>query len=124
MALPSADIEKPAPFVTPGTLCPITTAPAPRSMSVRSGSPAAVSFAAATLGINVVANFVSAAFDISNTFPRVISFKRGGYIAAAIALLAAIVAAFYPHQFSPVGPAIARASTSRSSSSSKLPTVI
>ncbi len=48
---------------------------------------AAVSFAAATLGINVVANFVSAAFDISNVFPRVISFKRGGYIAAAIALV-------------------------------------
>ena len=48
---------------------------------------AAVSFAAATLGINVVANFVSAAFDISNVFPRRISFKRGGYIAAAIALV-------------------------------------
>ena len=48
---------------------------------------AAVSFAAATLGINVVANFVSAAFDISNVFPRAINFKRGGYIAAAIALV-------------------------------------
>jgi nucleobase:cation symporter-1, NCS1 family len=48
---------------------------------------AAVSFAAATLGINVVANFVSAAFDISNVFPRKISFKRGGYIAAGIALV-------------------------------------
>ncbi len=48
---------------------------------------AAVSFAAATLGINVVANFVSAAFDISNVFPRTISFKKGGYIAAGIALV-------------------------------------
>jgi NCS1 family nucleobase:cation symporter-1 len=48
---------------------------------------AAISFAAATLGINVVANFVSAAFDISNVFPRTISFKRGGYIAAGIALV-------------------------------------
>jgi NCS1 family nucleobase:cation symporter-1 len=48
---------------------------------------AAISFAAATLGINVVANFVSAAFDISNVFPRTISFKKGGYIAAAIALV-------------------------------------
>ncbi|HSV57866.1 MAG TPA: NCS1 family nucleobase:cation symporter-1 [Variovorax sp.] len=48
---------------------------------------AALTFAVATLGINVVANFVSAAFDISNTFPRHISFKRGGYIAAAIALV-------------------------------------
>ena len=48
---------------------------------------AAISFAAATLGINVVANFVSAAFDISNVFPRTISFKKGGYIAAGIALV-------------------------------------
>ncbi|MEO7337635.1 MAG: cytosine permease, partial [Caldimonas sp.] len=48
---------------------------------------AAISFAAATLGINVVANFVSAAFDISNIFPKRIDFKRGGYIAAAIALV-------------------------------------
>ncbi len=48
---------------------------------------AAVTFAVATLGINVVANFVSAAFDISNVFPKAISFKKGGYIAAAIALV-------------------------------------
>lgn len=48
---------------------------------------AALTFAVATLGINVVANFVSAAFDISNVFPKRISFKRGGYIAAAIALV-------------------------------------
>ena len=47
---------------------------------------AAVTFAVATLGINVVANFVSAAFDISNVFPKRIDFKRGGYIAALIAL--------------------------------------
>jgi nucleobase:cation symporter-1, NCS1 family len=48
---------------------------------------AALTFAVATLGINVVANFVSAAFDISNVFPKEISFKRGGYIAAGIALV-------------------------------------
>ncbi len=48
---------------------------------------AAVTFAVATLGINVVANFVSAAFDISNVFPRHIGFKRGGLIAALIALV-------------------------------------
>ncbi len=48
---------------------------------------AAVTFAVATLGINVVANFVSPAFDFSNVFPRVINFKRGGYIAALIALV-------------------------------------
>jgi NCS1 family nucleobase:cation symporter-1 len=54
---------------------------------------AAVTFAVATLGINVVANFVSPAFDFSNVFPRRINFKKGGYIAALIAL------ALYP--FSP-----------------------
>ncbi|NML43633.1 NCS1 family nucleobase:cation symporter-1 [Ramlibacter sp. G-1-2-2] len=48
---------------------------------------AALTFCVATLGINVVANFVSAAFDISNTFPKQISFKRGGCIAALIALV-------------------------------------
>jgi NCS1 family nucleobase:cation symporter-1 len=48
---------------------------------------AALTFAVATLGINVVANFVSPAFDFSNVFPRVIDFKKGGYIAAVIALV-------------------------------------
>ena len=48
---------------------------------------AALTFMVATLGINVVANFVSAAFDVSNVFPRRIDFKKGGYIAAAIALV-------------------------------------
>jgi len=48
---------------------------------------AALTFAVATLGINVVANFVSPAFDISNVFPKQIDFKKGGYIAAIIALV-------------------------------------
>ena len=48
---------------------------------------AALTFAVATLGINVVANFVSPAFDFSNVFPRYIDFKKGGYIAALIALV-------------------------------------
>src|SRR5215218_6601295 len=48
---------------------------------------AALTFAVATLGINVVANFVSPAFDFANVFPRKISFKTGGYIAAGIALV-------------------------------------
>jgi NCS1 family nucleobase:cation symporter-1 len=48
---------------------------------------AALTFAVATLGINVVANFVSPAFDFSNVFPRQIDFTSGGYIAAAIALV-------------------------------------
>ncbi|MBN9073878.1 MAG: NCS1 family nucleobase:cation symporter-1 [Rhizobiales bacterium] len=47
---------------------------------------AALTFAVATLGINVVANFVSPAFDFANVFPRQIDFKKGGYIAALIAL--------------------------------------
>lgn len=48
---------------------------------------AALTFAVATLGINVVANFVSPAFDFSNVFPNQIDFKKGGYIAALIALM-------------------------------------
>jgi NCS1 family nucleobase:cation symporter-1 len=48
---------------------------------------AALTFAVATLGINVVANFVSPAFDFANVFPSAIDFKKGGYIAAAIALV-------------------------------------
>ena len=47
---------------------------------------AALTFAVATLGINVVANFVSPAFDFSNIAPRLISFRTGGLIAAVIAL--------------------------------------
>ena len=48
---------------------------------------AALTFAVATLGINVVANFVSPAFDFANIAPKYITFKRGGLIAAFIALL-------------------------------------
>src|SRR5207248_2623786 len=64
----------------------------PDQMSAKSDSwflaaLAALPFAVATLGINVVANFVSPAFDFSNVFPRQIDFKQGGYIAALIALV-------------------------------------
>ncbi len=38
---------------------------------------AALTFAVATLGINVVANFVSAAFDISNVFPKRDQLQKG-----------------------------------------------
>ncbi len=48
---------------------------------------AALTFAVATLGINVVANFVSPAFDFANVAPKYIDFKKGGYIAALIALV-------------------------------------
>ena len=48
---------------------------------------AALTFTVATLGINVVANFVSPAFDFANVFPKAIDFRKGGYIAACIALV-------------------------------------
>lgn len=44
-------------------------------------------FIVATMGINVVSNFVSAAYDIANLAPKWISFKRGGMIAACIAVV-------------------------------------
>ncbi|QOZ84934.1 MULTISPECIES: NCS1 family nucleobase:cation symporter-1 [Chromobacterium] len=39
-------------------------------------------FVTATIGINIVANFVSAAFDFSNVAPKHISWRTGGFIAA------------------------------------------
>ncbi|WP_025731773.1 NCS1 family nucleobase:cation symporter-1 [Carnimonas nigrificans] len=42
----------------------------------------ALTFVTTTMGINIVANFVSPAFDFSNVAPRLISFKTGGFIAA------------------------------------------
>lgn len=47
----------------------------------------AVTFAVSTLGINVVANCVSPAYDIANVVPSKIDFRRGGLIAALIALV-------------------------------------
>lgn len=47
----------------------------------------AATFAVATLGINVVANFVSPAYDLANVAPSKIDFRRGGFIAALIALV-------------------------------------
>lgn len=47
----------------------------------------AVTFAVATLGINVVANFVSPAYDLANAWPAKINFKRGGLISAVLALV-------------------------------------
>lgn len=42
----------------------------------------AFTFVTATIGINIVANFVSPAFDFSNVWPSKISFRLGGMIAA------------------------------------------
>ena len=47
----------------------------------------ALTFTVATLGINVVANFVLAAFELSTIFLKAISFKKGGYIAAGNTLM-------------------------------------
>ncbi|CAB3756329.1 NCS1 family nucleobase:cation symporter-1 [Paraburkholderia humisilvae] len=46
-----------------------------------------VTFIVATMGINIVANFVSPAYDIANLFPKQVSFKRGGLIASILAVL-------------------------------------
>lgn len=47
----------------------------------------AVTFAIATLGINVVANFVSAAYDLSNLVPRKMDFRTAGLVAAVLSLV-------------------------------------
>ena len=46
-----------------------------------------VTFIIATMGINIVANFVSPAYDIANLFPKHIDFKRGGLITSILAVL-------------------------------------
>lgn len=48
---------------------------------------AAVTFFAATVGINLVANFIPAAYDIANMSPAKISAKTGGLITAGIAFV-------------------------------------
>ena len=47
----------------------------------------ALTFAIATVGINIVANFVSPAFDFSNVSPQRISWRVGGMIAAVGSVL-------------------------------------
>ena len=46
-----------------------------------------VVFVTATIGVNIVANFVSAAYDISNVNPKRISFRKGGIITSILALV-------------------------------------
>lgn len=45
---------------------------------------AALTFVVATVGINLVANFIPPAYDLSNLNPQRISFKTGGYITAVL----------------------------------------
>ncbi|NEW71841.1 NCS1 family nucleobase:cation symporter-1 [Streptomyces rapamycinicus] len=47
----------------------------------------AVSFMVATIGINVVANFVSPAYDFANLAPKYLDFRRGGMITAVLAIV-------------------------------------
>lgn len=44
-------------------------------------------FIVATVGVNIVANFVSAAFDLSNVSPKHISFRIGGIIAVVLSIV-------------------------------------
>ncbi|MBV9488524.1 MAG: NCS1 family nucleobase:cation symporter-1 [Verrucomicrobia bacterium] len=46
----------------------------------------ALTFLVATIGINIVANFVSPAFDFSNAAPKSISWRAGGMIAATASI--------------------------------------
>ncbi|WP_413806597.1 NCS1 family nucleobase:cation symporter-1 [Streptomyces sp. OE57] len=47
----------------------------------------ALSFMVATVGINVVANFVSPAYDFANLAPKYLDFRRGGMITAVLAIV-------------------------------------
>ncbi|MDR5779497.1 NCS1 family nucleobase:cation symporter-1 [Caballeronia sp. LZ065] len=46
-----------------------------------------ITFIIATMGINIVANFVSPAYDIANLFPKHVDFKKGGLIASVLAVM-------------------------------------
>ena len=46
----------------------------------------ALTFTIATIGINIVANFVSPAFDFSNVAPKLISWRAGGMLAAVASI--------------------------------------
>ena len=46
-----------------------------------------VTFIIATMGINIVANFVSPAYDFANLFPQHVDFKRGGLITSILSAL-------------------------------------
>jgi nucleobase:cation symporter-1, NCS1 family len=46
-----------------------------------------ITFIVATMGINIVANFVSPAYDIANLYPQKINFKLGGLITSILSVL-------------------------------------
>jgi NCS1 family nucleobase:cation symporter-1 len=47
----------------------------------------ALMFTIATIGINIVANFVSPAYDLANVAPKYIDFRRGGMITSVLAVV-------------------------------------
>ena len=61
---------------------------------------AAVTFFAATVGINLVANFIPAVNGIANLAPRVLDFKRAGWVTSAFAL---VIGGFWVSFISEVG---------------------
>ncbi len=46
-----------------------------------------ITFIVATMGINIVANFVSPAYDIANLYPERINFRLGGLITSVLSVL-------------------------------------
>ena len=46
-----------------------------------------LTFIVATMGINIVANFVSPAYDIANLWPEKIDFKKGGLITSILSVM-------------------------------------
>jgi NCS1 family nucleobase:cation symporter-1 len=46
-----------------------------------------ITFIVATMGINIVANFVSPAYDIANLYPERINFRLGGLITSILSVL-------------------------------------
>ena len=61
---------------------------------------AAFAFFAATIGINMVANFVPPAYDLANLIPSKISFRVGGIITA---ILGFVIGAFWVSVISKIG---------------------
>ena len=61
---------------------------------------AAFAFFAATIGINMVANFVPPAYDLANLIPSKINFRLGGLITA---ILGFIIGAFWVSVISNIG---------------------
>jgi len=61
---------------------------------------AAFAFFAATIGINMVANFVPPAYDLANLIPSKISFRTGGLITAIVGF---VIGAFWVSVISNIG---------------------